>query len=271
MKRHSCWVLAVAVIAGSVGSAAASGTQVDLTLNSAANSNAYTVLVNNGNGAAPTISYGYAGLLNFTAAPGGPIQTFCIELTQDVYFNQLNHTFNYTTTNLGDYQISGIPQNQIPQPGMGPDRANALLRLFAQHYTQDVFSGDSNHSMLNYNIANGAAFQLAVWEIVNDYTEGGSNHNLNLGGGSFQASGNAVSTAQGWLDTIGNNNGVTPDNYLIGYTSETSQDQIALIPGADLTTSVVVASPEPATAVLCVMGIAGMCTAGYRRRKPRCA
>ncbi|MDQ2963066.1 MAG: thioester domain-containing protein, partial [Pseudomonadota bacterium] len=90
--------------------------------------------------------------------------------------------------------------------------AAELTRLFNAYYPNGAigtyYAGGSPTAFGSFggNATNSAAFQLAVWEIWFD-----TDNNLNLSGGSFQASPSAVTTlAQSWLNAIGNGSTFAP-------------------------------------------------------------
>ena len=149
------------------------------------------------------------------------ITFWCIELTQ--YFG-----FSH---NYSDYK-----------PSPGSDATMTLLgRLFAEAF------GDALTSR-----ANSAAFQLAIWEIVND---GSSLTNLDLGAGTFRVLNNrgnvtAVAQAQTWLRNLGQ----FSDTYdLVLLRSPSHQDFVTFgesFPQFD--------APEPVPFALILLGLVAM-------------
>ncbi|MFZ2162554.1 MAG: PEP-CTERM sorting domain-containing protein [Sideroxyarcus sp.] len=106
---------------------------------------------------------------------GAAFQSFCVDIF---------HNFNFPVSSVDTLMPATIISTQA---------ATDLGRLFTNRGAEvDVASGSSN-------AANEAAFQLAVWEIVNERTEG-----YNLASGDFQAAGADVSLAQTWLSELTN-------------------------------------------------------------------
>lgn len=135
---------------------------------------------------------------------GGLIQAFCVEIRQDVDFG-------------GHYVYDLAPVAQVPNTSpMGATKADELSELWGRYFSI-VVDNDS-----------AAAFQLAVWEIVNDTQ-------LDLHAGNFQTvlgpgqttDGAYVALAQGWLNSL---DGTGPKQHLVGLTNSDYQDQITTIP-----------------------------------------
>ena len=119
----------------------------------------------------------WAGGFNTTnKTTGGPaFQSFCVDIF---------HSFSFIATSA---------DTLMPATIISLKAATDLGRLFTNHQPEiDVAAGSGN-------AVNEAAFQLAVWEIVNERTEG-----YNLASGDFRAQGNDVSLAQSWLDELTN-------------------------------------------------------------------
>src|SRR5205085_9440280 len=96
---------------------------------------------------------GWAGVYNFTNASSdiglsGNLKTFCIDIGQDIYSG--------TTTTFDVRNLANAP---TPGSQMGQYRANLIRELWYQNY---VKIGSSN--------SNAAAFQIAIWEIINETT-----------------------------------------------------------------------------------------------------
>ncbi|MBY0308678.1 MAG: Cys-Gln thioester bond-forming surface protein [Phycisphaerales bacterium] len=130
-----------------------------------------------------------AGAFNFLRNAGNPgtlpgfspsFQGFCIDLTE---FVQANHAYEFQT-----YSLANAPTSDAGP--MGAARAARLERLFAQRYTALATAANQGQAY--------AAFQLAVWEIVND-------DGLNLETGPFRvnsASSGTQALAQSWLTGV---------------------------------------------------------------------
>jgi hypothetical protein len=104
-----------------------------------------------------------------------------------------------------------VTYTEVSNP-LGDVRASLLNRLFTSYYSQVTTP------------LNGAAFQVALWEIVNE-TIGGD---LDVSSGAFTASKNAgvVNQANTWLANLG-----TDENYNITYlASATHQDLLTATP-----------------------------------------
>lgn len=121
----------------------------------------------------------YAGEFNATL-DGSSFLTYCVDIFQS--FSWGTHYTNYTLTN--------------PATTLGwltNAKANDIGRLFTGFQSQVI------------NAVNSSAFQLALWEIVNE-----NSANYNLANGYFTATryfGNAnetlaLTTAQNWLNTL---------------------------------------------------------------------
>lgn len=136
--------------------------------------------------------------------PASSFASFCIELTQHVYFNST-------------YTFDAVSLATAPQPGgsgvgagMGAAKAKLLRELWGRHYAEVV------------NADTSAAFQVAAWEIIYD-------PGTQLNDGSFQAKayGNASSAyltlAQNWLDSL---DGTGPLANLGGLSHLKAQDQV---------------------------------------------
>ncbi len=163
-----------------------------------------------------------AGQLKFKVLAGGThtgftvnsiIYTFCTDISQGA----------------ADGYLTIVSLDQAPAPGaaMGLDRAAMVSLLYATKYA------DSQTSSLK-----AAAFQLAVWEIVNeaaiDFSQGTRGlAGIDTSSGDFRASTNASAQTQAnsYLDSafLAFKDGLTGFNVVAGV-SPTIQDQLFLIP-----------------------------------------
>jgi hypothetical protein len=183
--------------------------------------------------------YGWAGVYNFVNASGslnGSFGGFCIDISQNIYGNQ-TVTFGVTT----------LDQAPVPGNGMGPLRAKLIAELWANDHAQALTS-DSN----------AAAFQIAIWEIINESNP----NNLNVTTGNFQVTDSdtkTLTTANTWLAGL-NLSGTGPQaSNLIALTSAQYQDYVTMAP-----------VPEPSGLVLSgiALGVSA-CGAAWRRRRQR--
>jgi hypothetical protein len=138
----------------------------------------------------------------------GNFLTFCVEINQDVY---LGSTYGFYT---GTVESAPTPGNPIPgSSGMGATKAALIEELWARHYA-DVIDANS-----------GAAFQVAVWDIVYDA-------DFDLTTGNFIAYGNtsAINLAATWLADVNTNSTLYTDPNLIAIKSDNYQDQVTFGP-----------------------------------------
>lgn len=163
----------------------------------------------------------------------GAWTSFCTELHQFIYLDGVARV----------YEVQPLSDLPIPGAGMGSVKADAIARMYAT----------ANDAQFGTNNDYAAAFQIAVWEVVNDFD--GTAGSLDVSSGDFK--GNNLSAA------IAGNLAVLfasaadlggPTRSLIGIGSSGFQDQILDI------TSVI-----PAPGALALLGVAGLI--GVRRRK----
>lgn len=165
-------------------------------------------------------------VLSDTSGTGlGPtFRSFCGDFFQDV---ALGNNYTFTPVAFSD----------LPDVAGNATKMSKIQELYDRYY--DVAT----------DAENGAAFQLALWEILYDPT------NTDLSNGNFTAGGpgnpSAIGVAQNWLNIIGDSSIPDPaQKYtLTGLLSPTAQDQI--VPAA-------APIPAPAGVVLLVIGAAGL-------------
>jgi hypothetical protein len=184
---------------------------------------------------------GWAGVYNFTNASGaiaGSFSGFCIDIAQNIFANQ--------TVTFGVAALSSAPVDGIQPSPMGTLRANLIGELW---FNDQSLIGTSN--------SNAAAFQIAIWEIINEKnTNQDGTLDLNINSGSFYAlahDGTTLTTANTWLSQLNlAGTGSTASN-LMALTSLGNQDYVFQgppSPGPDTS-----AAPAPSGLVLCFIGI----------------
>lgn len=230
----------------------ADASQITATLNQPFNFGGVYVAINNGVGGPVYENYGYAGFLPWTVTSSQPSThtvTFCVEINQFVYIGSQGNQF--TTSSASDFY--------------GQDKANALMRLYDYKYSTLVQDSSST------SLKSAAAFQMAVWKIVDDFnTNPSNNHNLVIssGSGNFRASDSnnpsLVAMANTWLqkisDDISNGTPFSQGYTLTVWQSGNLQDQLE----AEQNSSPNVITPEPASVVMFSLGAIGL---AYRFRR----
>jgi hypothetical protein len=178
-----------------------------------------------------------------TSAFESPVGPFNFIVNSDTSGTGLGPTFRSFCADFfqgvavgNDYTYTPVAFSDLPDVAGDPTRMAKIQELYDRFY--DVAT----------DAEKGAAFQLALWEILYDPTD------TDLSSGNFTASGpgspSAIPVAQNWLDIIGDGSIPDPDQkyVLTGLLSGTAQDQI--VP----TTPV----PAPAGIVLLAIGAVGL-------------
>ncbi len=158
--------------------------------------------------------------------------SYCTELDQHISPGGATNT----------YEVLPVSDLPIPGLGMGTARADAIARMYK--FANGAQYGASNDYA--------AAFQVAIWEISNDYT--GSAGSLDIGAGIFTGnlSAGILSDLSTLLAAAANTNGALAD--ITGLGNGSYQDQIIETPGN-----------IPAPGALALLGAAGLF--GARRRR----
>jgi hypothetical protein len=113
------------------------------------------------------------------------------DLTTDP--NKQNAFQSFCVNIFNSFSFS-VDSNDKQQPAtiISTSAAADLGQLYTNHHAEI----DSTSS----SAENEAAFQLAVWEIVNEQSQGDTSYDLNAG--TFKASGTGSSLAQSWLSEL---------------------------------------------------------------------
>jgi hypothetical protein len=191
-----------------------------------------------GSAASFTEGGGAGGFLTKDLTTGTSFQSWCVDIFHD--FN-----FPVTTTDIKTSAASIF----------GQTKATDLGRLYTYVESQGVNVDGHNSSNTD-----AAAFQLAVWEVVNETA--GTNYNLSSG--NLSITGTGVAEAQGWLDYL-NSNPYSANSYAASIWSV--QGQGASGWGAQ-DVAVFAPIPEPETYAMLLAGL-GLLGFMARRRKQK--
>lgn len=165
--------------------------------------------------------------------------TFCTDLLE------------YVTTTPKTYQVVGV--KDVPSPSMGQDRADAIMDMYRYANGAQLLSNANNDFA--------AAFQIAIWEVANDFNAIGGRGSLDVTTGAFEAkqtNGSALSSAimtnlNSLFNAIGTYRGDGgPGFQVFGLARQGAQDQLVVVP----------LSPAGMMAGVGLIGVAGL-----RRRR----
>ena len=223
MRRST---LVSSAVVSLVLSAVANATPVTITYNGVSPSATISLSKNSGS----SFSNYTAGLVNLTGTVTNPADlrgaftAFCIDINQSI-----SNGNTYT-----DFNTAALANAPIPTTPMGAAKADQLSELWAAE--RSLLSTSNDY----------AAFQVAIWEIVND-----TGHSLS--GGTFKAASGTIRTlAQAMLDKV---DGVGARASLYAIASPTTQDFVVPTPPI----------PAPGAAGLALLGF-GMAVRRNRRK-----
>ncbi len=168
---------------------------------------------------------------------------FCTDLFQPTS----SSTLPYTLTGL-----TGVPDSAP----MSPTTAAAVESLFASA-DQAQFAADATDELA-------AAFQLALWEVVTDYTPAGGRASLDIAAGGFRArnplneplSGAVLAQLGTLFDAVGS--GESFGGEIMALRSPVAQDQLTAVMGVPATI--------PTAGSLASFGLGLLVVVGRRRR-----
>lgn len=188
----------------------------------------------NGRVYAGELRHEFSGGLGEAAQLTGILPTFCTELSENV------------NTSWRTFTLAEPADAPAPGDGMGAIRAAALENLYAG-------AAGQQHTSANW----AAAFQMAVWEIVNDFD--GTAASINTAAGSVRFNSN-----QAWFTTVASMvNGAMRSLAL----SHQRHDGLHAVTNIGAQDQLVVLVPLPGPAA---MGAAGLlCLVGWRYRRAR--
>lgn len=204
------------------------------------------------------LGYAFAGALNWhgeaTNGQGldGRFTTFCIDLTQDVYLGG-TYTFDVADPNLAPNPLP--PTAPVGATGMGATNRQRLESLYALEYER-----------IGTNDDRGAAFQLAIWEMLFDT---GTSHDVSTG--QFAVSGastDVINLANQFVTDATAPGALTFGNQLVALTNATAQDQLFVGPPlAPEHGPPLAAVPTPAAAIGALPLLGGLALFKRRRRR----
>lgn len=195
MGKYSLSAIGMVITLASTSGAQAASIQMD----SFVSNSPAVVSIQYNSGSTNLNESAYAGAFNgqFSNGKTGAFISYCVDIFQTFSWHSPFATVEKSTTDQ-----------------FGAAKATAIGQLYSQNYTTSLTSA-----------SNSAAFQLALWEIVND-------NDFSLNTGIFKATGtNAgiLNQANLWLAHLAG-----PGNLFnfTDYTSSTKQDQLVATPSA---------------------------------------
>lgn len=192
-------------------------------------------------GSATTLAEGggAGGFQTDNLTTGDSFQSWCVDIFHNFYFPTATTDNKVTAASL-----------------LGLTKANDLGRLYT--YVNTLPLAHPIGSKLSSN-ADAAAFQMAVWEVVNE----GAGNSYNLGANNFRVSGTGAAEGQGWLDYL-NANPTSTNAYNVNIWSVQNQGPNGW--GAQ-DVAVFAPVPEPETYAMMLAGLALMGFIARRRMR----
>lgn len=184
-----------------------------------------------------------AGFFNWV----GGIQTFCIQIMEDIADNE--------AISYGVVSLENVPDRPPRPNAIGVERATVIRDLYSRYY--DLVRSKSGATAKNY----AAAFQITIWEISHEENADGDaasivgDLDLSRGKAEFEASNAVMNIAETMLASLGDG-GFLSSFTLLGLTHMHYQDQIMVVENATVV---------PGIGSLAVLGGIG----AVRRRRRR--
>jgi len=231
-------VIALTAVLAAAGAAAADS--VDLTYTGPGNGRSFSVVANG------TTTDVFAGQLNFSVVNGsgstgvrlnGSLLTYCIDVLEPI-------GPGLNTYDLADLEDAPVTAGSI-SPAMGAEKAAAIARLYTAA-GGNQFTADNDFA---------AAFQLAVWEVIADFSTTGTT--LDINAGDFEVTSTINLGTQSVLNGLlaaAADDSVAAFAGLGALTNEGFQDQLYAV-----------AVPLPGAAGLAAVGLAGVVVTRRRR------
>jgi hypothetical protein len=155
-----------------------------------------------------------AGVFNWS----DDVKTFCVQLSESIHYDQ---------TVLYDIVAAADTPNGGGNDGtMGVARATLLNDLYSRYFNQNEENG--------WTARKAAAFQIAVWEITHETSEGRTaadvltDLHLDSGDATFDSNNNVNSTASDMLDSLGSGGSFLSDYTLVVLANDGVQDHITI-------------------------------------------